>query len=292
MASMNPKCDIRRMTDVSTDSGKNTPKGERIQKVLANAGFGSRREIERQIEAGEVKVNGKTARLGDRITAEDRVQIGHRKVGHRRMVGSRHRTIVYNKPEGELVTRSDPQRRPDVFRRLPKLDKGRWIAVGRLDINTSGLMLFTTDGELANRLMHPAGKIEREYAVRVLGQVTDEMARTLVTGVELEDGPARFEDLVDSGGEGANHWFHVVIMGGRNREVRRLWESVGVQVNRLKRVRFGPVMLDTRLPSGKCRNLHKEELDELLRMTGLAKPGRSRSSSNPSGSGTTQKNSA
>jgi 23S rRNA pseudouridine2605 synthase len=267
---------FRRIENVSTNSRKPGLQGERIQKVLANAGFGSRREIERQIEAGEVKVNGKIARLGDRITSDDRVQIGHRKVGQKRMERSRHRTIVYNKPEGELVTRSDPQGRPVVFRRLPKLDQGRWIAVGRLDINTSGLMLFTTDGELANRLMHPAGKIEREYAVRVLGQVTDEMARTLVTGVELEDGPARFEDLVESGGEGANHWFHVVIMEGRNREVRRLWESVGVQVNRLKRVRFGPVMLDTRLPAGKCRNLQREEMDELLRMTGLAKPRKSR----------------
>ena len=245
------------------------PGGERIQKALANAGFGSRREIERQIAAGEVKVNGQTARLGDRILPTDKVMIGHRQVGSRRLLENVNRTIVYNKPEGELVTRSDPKERPTVFHRLPKLDAGRWIAVGRLDINTSGLMLFTTNGELANRLMHPSGQIEREYAVRVLGEVTDSMLETLVNGVELEDGSARFEDVVESGGEGANRWFHVVIMEGRNREVRRLWESVGVQVNRLKRVRFGPVMLDTRLLAGRWRELHGRELDELLTLTGL-----------------------
>ena len=172
------------------------------------------------------------------------------------------------------MTRSDPKERPTVFQQLPKLDTGRWIAVGRLDINTSGLMLFTTDGELANRLMHPSGQIEREYAVRVLGEVTDSMLNKLVNGVELEDGTARFEDVVESGGEGANRWFHVVIMEGRNREVRRLWESVGAQVNRLKRVRFGPVMLDTRLLAGKWRELHSQELDKLLELTGLRSSGK------------------
>jgi 23S rRNA pseudouridine2605 synthase len=255
--------------------------GERIQKVLANAGFGSRRELERRIEAGEVKVNGKIAKLGDRISPTDKVMIGQRQVGTRRLLERVYRTIVYNKPEGELVTRSDPKERPTVFQRLPKLDTGRWIAVGRLDINTSGLMLFTTDGELANRLMHPSGRIEREYAVRVLGEVTDSMLNKLVNGVVLEDGEARFEDVVESGGEGANRWFHVVLMEGRNREVRRLWESVGAQVNRLKRVRFGPVMLDTRLLAGKWRELHSQELDKLLELTGL-KSGKKRVSSNPS----------
>ena len=246
-----------------------TPAGERIQKILANAGFGSRRELERRIEAGEVRINGRIAKLGDRILPTDKVMIGQRKVGNRRLLENTHRTIVYNKPEGELVTRSDPKARPTVFQRLPKLDSGRWIAVGRLDINTSGLMLFTTDGQLANRLMHPSGQIEREYAVRVLGEVSHEMLEKLVNGVALEDGTARFEDLVESGGEGANRWFHVVIMEGRNREVRRLWESVGVQVNRLKRVRFGPVMLDTRLLAGKWRELRSQELEKLLELTGL-----------------------
>lgn len=260
-------------------SKSETATAERIQKVLANAGFGSRREIERRIEAGEVKVNGVIAKLGDRILPTDKVMIGQRQVGNRRLFKNAHRTIVYNKPAGELVTRSDPQGRPTVFHRLPKLDTGRWIAVGRLDINTSGLMLFTTDGELANRLMHPSGKIEREYAVRVLGEITEGMLKQLVNGVELEDGMARFEDLVESGGEGANHWFHVVIMEGRNREVRRLWESIGARVNRLKRVRFGPVMLDTRLLAGKFRELQRQELDALLELTGLRSSGKRRAQS-------------
>jgi len=248
-------------------------KGERIQKALANAGFGSRRELERLIAAGEVKVNGRVARLGDRITPEDRVMVGHRRVGNWRLQENIQRTIVYNKPEGELVTRTDPGGRPTVFPHLPRLKSGRWIAVGRLDINTSGLMLFTTDGELANRLMHPSHQIEREYAVRVLGEVSDEMARQLVNGVELEDGPARFEDLVESGGEGSNKWFHVVIMEGRKREVRRLWEAVGARVSRLKRVRYGPVMLEKRLPAGKWRDLEKDELSQLYEMVGLPLPG-------------------
>ena len=246
-----------------------TPNGERIQKLLANAGFGSRRELERRIAAGEVRVNGKIAKLGDRILPTDKVMIGQHQVGNRRLLENVQHTIVYNKPEGELVTRSDPKERPTVFQRLPKLDTGRWIAVGRLDINTSGLMLFTTDGELANRLMHPSGQIEREYAVRVLGEVTESMLNRLVNGVELEYGTARFEHVVESGGEGANRWFHVVIMEGRNREVRRLWEAVGAQVNRLKRVRFGPVMLDTRLLVGKWRELNSEELNKLQELTGL-----------------------
>lgn len=247
------------------------PKGDRIQKALANAGFGSRREIERQIEAGEVRVNGKPAKLGDRITPEDRVTIGKQRVGKWRLGNTGYRTIIYNKPLGELVTRYDPQHRPTVFRNLPALNSGRWIAVGRLDINTTGLLLFTTDGELANRLMHPSRRIEREYAVRVHGEVKDEMLQRLVTGVELDDGPARFEDIVSSGGEGANRWFHVVIMEGRKREVRRLWEAVGVQVSRLKRVRYGPVMLEQRLPAGKWRNLEPAELQSLLEFTGLSK---------------------
>lgn len=248
-----------------------TPKGERIQKVLANAGFGSRREIERQIEAGEVRVNGKPAKLGDRITPEDRVSIGKRRVGNWRLGDIGNRTIVYNKPLGELVTRSDPAGRPTVFHSLPPLKTGRWIAVGRLDINTTGLLLFTTDGELANRLMHPTQQIEREYAVRVHGEVEDAMLQRLVSGVELEDGEARFEEIVASGGEGSNRWFHVVIMEGRKREVRRLWEAVGVQVSRLKRVRFGPVMLEKRLPAGKWRELEAAELRALLEATGLSK---------------------
>ncbi len=251
-----------------TDSG-----GERLQKLLANAGWGSRREIERLIEAGKILVNGQPAVLGQRVGADDLIQMGRRKLRAEEAEPQR-RVIVYNKPVGEMVTRSDPEGRPTVFKQLPKLKGSRWIAVGRLDINSSGLLLFTTDGELANRLMHPSQAIEREYAVRVLGQVTEEMVQQLVQGVELEDGPARFEDVVDSGGEGANRWFHVVIMEGRNREVRRLWDAVGAKVNRLKRVRFGPVMLETRLPVGRWRELEAREMDQLLEMTGLQKQSR------------------
>ncbi len=242
--------------------------GERLQKVLANAGFGSRREIERQIEAGEVSVNGKTARLGDRVTPEDTIYIGRTKVGAWRLKKQETQVIIYNKPEGELVTRDDPGGRPTVFSQLPKLVGSRWIAVGRLDLNTSGLMIFTTDGVLANKLMHPAQQIEREYAVRVNGDVTHDKLQQLVKGVELDDGFARFEDIVESGGEGRNRWFHVVIMEGRNREVRRLWESVDLRVNRLKRVRFGPLFLDSSLAVGRHRELTPEELSELLMATG------------------------
>ncbi len=259
-------------------SDTTTPQGERLQKVLANAGFGSRREIEGWIKEGRVKINGKLAKLGDRVTGDDLVQVGNRRVRVDRISEIERRVIVYNKPEGEVVTRHDPGGRPTAFRRLPKLkSSGRWIAVGRLDINSSGLMLFTTDGELANRLMHPSKAVEREYAVRVLGDITQNMLDTLVSGVELEDGPARFEDIVESGGEGANRWFHVVIMEGRNREVRRMWEAVGARVNRLKRVRYGPVMLGDRLHVGKCRDLDQREMSGLLEMVGL-EPEKSRPS--------------
>ncbi len=252
------------------NDGGITPQGERLQKVLANAGFGSRREVERWIQEGRVKINGQLAKLGDRVKGDDLVQVGNRRVRIDRISDIERRVIIYNKPEGEVVTRNDPERRPTAFQRLPKLKgSGRWIAVGRLDINSSGLMLFTTDGELANRLMHPSKAIEREYAVRVLGDVTADMLETLVNGVELEDGSARFEDIVESGGEGANRWFHVVLMEGRNREVRRMWEAVGAKVNRLKRVRYGPVMLGDRLHVGKSRDLEPKEMSELLGMVGL-----------------------
>ncbi len=245
------------------------PHGERLQKLLANAGLGSRREIERWIEAGRVRLNGEIAKLGDRANPEDKIHIDKRLI-HVPGIGSVERKVIlYNKPEGELVTRSDPEGRPTVFQQLPKLKSGRWIAVGRLDINSSGLLLFTTDGELANRLMHPSRAIEREYAVRVLGEVTNDHLQQLVTGVELEDGRARFEDIVESGGEGANRWFHVVIMEGRNREIRRMWDAVGAKVNRLKRVRFGPIMLDKRLLVGRTRELEPKELTQLLELAGL-----------------------
>ena len=245
------------------------PRGERLQKVLANAGLGSRREIEGWIRDGRVKVNGRVARLGARVGEEDRIEIDGRPVSARRLGGRERFVILYNKPEGEMVTRNDPEGRPTVFDRLPKPPQGRWIAVGRLDVNSSGLLLLTNDGELANRLMHPRYRIDREYAVRVHGEVTEEMVRQLVHGVELEDGPARFEDVVESGGEGLNRWFHVVIMEGRRREVRRMWEAVGAQVSRLKRVRYGLVILDSAVKAGQWRELNKEERRALLAAVGM-----------------------
>ncbi len=243
--------------------------GDRLQKLLANAGFGSRRQLESLISEGLVKVNGVVAKLGDRATAEDRIEINGRPVGVRRLSGNERFVIIYNKPEGEVVTRNDPGSRKTVFGSLPRLPTGRWIAVGRLDINSAGLLLFTNDGELANRLMHPRTQIDREYAVRVNGEVSDAMVRQLVNGVELEDGPARFEDVVESGGEGSNRWFHLVIMEGRKREVRRLWEAVGATVSRLKRVRYGPIILDSSVKAGQWRELTKEEQIDLLQVVDL-----------------------
>lgn len=243
--------------------------GERLQKVLANAGLGSRREIESWISEGRIKLNGRVARLGDRAQAEDEIFLDDRPVSRKRLNANERFVVLYNKPEGELVTRRDPQNRRTVFDHLPKPPSGRWISVGRLDINSSGLLLLTNDGELANRLMHPKYKLDREYAVRVHGEVTREKVQQLVQGVELEDGLARFEDVVESGGEGINRWFHVVIMEGRNREVRRLWDAVDTVVSRLKRVRYGPIILDSAVKVGQWRELEKEERKALLRAVNL-----------------------
>lgn len=245
------------------------PAGERLQKLLANAGLGSRRHLETLISEGRVKVNGAVAKLGDRATPEDRIEIGGRPVGGKRLASDQRFVIIYNKPEGELVTRNDPEGRKTVFEHLPRLPTGRWIAVGRLDVNSAGLLLLTNDGDLANRLMHPRTQIDREYAVRVNGEVTPEMVRQLVSGVQLEDGPARFEDVVDAGGEGSNRWFHLVIMEGRKREVRRLWEAVGVTVSRLKRVRYGPIILDSSVKAGQWRELDGDEQRALLKVVDI-----------------------
>lgn len=246
--------------------------GVRLQKVLADLGLGSRRTIEGWITAGRVRVNGHLAKLGDRVTATDRIRVDGRDltVGRRRdPVPQRPQVIAYNKPEGELVTRYDPEGRPTVFRRLPRPHQGRWIAVGRLDLNTSGLILFTTDGELANRLMHPSHQVEREYAVRILGPVPPEALTRLTEGVDLDDGPARFDGIAEAGGRGANQWFHVVLREGRHREVRRLWEAAGCQVSRLIRVRYGPVPLGPRLFTGHWRELDDDEVAALMALAGL-----------------------
>ena len=246
-------------------------KTEKLQKVLARSGMGSRREMETVIEAGLVTINGRTAVLGDRISGQDRVTVKGRPVTLKAEDDLPRRVIMYNKPEGELVTRKDPEGRRTVFDHLPRLRGERWIAIGRLDINTAGLLLFTNDGELANRLMHPSHQVEREYAVRVMGEVTDEMLDAMREGVMLEDGLGRFSAIELVGGEGINVWYHVVINEGRNREVRRLWESQGVTVSRLKRVRYGNIYLDKRTKMGEWIELTQAEVDDLSTLGGLAK---------------------
>lgn len=243
---------------------------EKLHKVLARSGIGSRREMERWIQDGRVIVNNESATLGDRIGPRDVVKVDGHEV---KLVFGRdatRRVLIYNKPVGEICTRHDPEGRATVFRHLPPLKEGRWIAIGRLDINTSGLLLFTTDGELANALMHPSANIDREYAVRILGEVEENTLQTLTEGVLLEDGMARFTDVQYFDGEGANKWFHCVVMEGRNREVRRLWESQGLQVSRLKRVRYGPVFLPSDVRAGTWREMTPKEVKELSKMMEVA----------------------
>jgi len=235
---------------------------EKLQKVLARAGVASRRTVESWIHEGRIAVNGKTARIGQRVTSKDKLSVDGQPV-FIATEPEETRVIIYHKPVDEICTRSDPEGRPTVFNALPTLYEGRWIGVGRLDINTSGLMLFTNDGELANRLMHPSSGFAREYAVRVLGNVTEDILDRLVKGVQLEDGVARFEEIVVSGGRGANRWYHVVVMEGRHRMVRRLWESQDLQVSRLKRVRFGPIFLEASLAQGEWRDLLPAELQKI-----------------------------
>lgn len=241
--------------------------GERLQKVLAQTGLGSRRQIENWIRAERITVDGKIAQLGLTIEGSEAVKLDGRPL---QLLHVRRRVLAYYKPLGEITGRNDPQRRPTVFDRLPSLKQGRWIAVGRLDINTQGLMLLTTDGELANRLMHPSTGIEREYAVRVLGEVDRQLLKNLCAGVTLEDGVARFESLIDAGGTGVNHWYHVILREGRNREVRRLWESQGLTVSRLLRVRYGPVQLRRGLKPGKWDELDQQQMEQLLKSAGMA----------------------
>ena len=236
---------------------------ERVQKVLSRMGFGSRREIERWIEQGRVKVNDKACTLGDRVKPGDRVHVNGKRIIVREEKQEETRVIMYHKPEGEVCTRSDPEGRATVFDHLPKAGRTRWVSIGRLDINTSGLLLFTTNGELANRLMHPSNEIEREYAVRVNGTVTQQILAQLKTEVMLEDGPAHFDDIQDGGGEGYNHWYHVVLKEGRNRAVRRLWEAVGIRVSRLMRVRYGNIILPKSLRKGRSKDIEASLIKEL-----------------------------
>jgi 23S rRNA pseudouridine2605 synthase len=229
------------------------PQAERLQKVLAAAGLGSRREIETWIEAGRITLAGRPAKLGDRALPTDAIEVDGKRVAFQKTEAAR--VLVYHKPVGELVTRSDPQGRPNVFSRLPA---GRWVAVGRLDINSAGLLLFTDSGELANRLMHPRYEVEREYMARVQGRLSPEVVEKLRSGVQLEDGVAAFvsiQERDDREGTGSNKWYRVVLREGRNREVRRLFEAVGARVNRLLRVRYGPVRLPEDLAPGGWREI-------------------------------------
>lgn len=242
-----------------------TPATVKLQKFLAQKGLGSRREMEALIATGEVSVNGKVAIVGDRIGASDVVRIGKRVI---RLNPQENlpKVLLYHKPEGEIVSRHDPEDRPSVFDKLPHLRSSKWIAIGRLDFNTSGLLIFTTDGALANRLMHPRFEMEREYAVRVLGKLTAEQMTQLTTGVDLADGRAAFSYLAEQGGEGINHWYRVILKEGKNREVRRMFEAIGLSVSRLMRVRFGPINLPPRIKRGQWLELDEKEIQRLLNL--------------------------
>jgi 23S rRNA pseudouridine2605 synthase len=242
---------------------------ERLQKFLARVGQGSRRQIEDWVRQGRITINGVPAQLGVLVNGAERIEIDGQLV-QVRAFGQKRRVLAYYKPVGEVTSRSDPEGRPTIFERLPILRDSRWIAVGRLDLNTQGLLLLTNDGELANRLMHPSSQIEREYAVRILGDIPPATLRQLQEGVPLEDGIARFDSIREAGGEGANHWYHVILREGRHREVRRLWESQGVAVSRLVRVRYGSVSLRRGLRPGHWDELNEAQIDELRKAVGIA----------------------
>lgn len=247
---------------------------EKLQKVLANIGMGSRRGIEVWIEEGRVSVNGKKAKLGDRVEEDDRIAVDGRPIKSERQS---HRFLLYNKPAGEICSRKDPEKRKSVFDRLPKLKKQRWVSVGRLDYSTSGLLLFTTDGGLANKLMHPSSHIDREYAVRILGNVSAEQLANMKEGVLLEDGIARFTDIEKGRDEdSANNWYYCVVMEGRNREVRRLWESQGLTVSRLKRVRYGNFFIPSAVKAGQFTDLKPKDIRQLYEMAGMKRFDRKR----------------
>jgi 23S rRNA pseudouridine2605 synthase len=237
--------------------------------VLAQCGYGSLRGLEELIIAGRITVNRQPAEVGQKVGPNDQVRINGELV-RLRFAAPRVRVLLYHKPAGEIVSRADPEGRPTVFDKLPRLGSAKWIAVGRLDFNSEGLLIFTTLGELANRLMHPRYEVEREYSVRVMGTLTPEQERQLLEGVELEDGPAKVLALADGGGEGANHWYKIVLPEGRNKEVRRMFETLGLMVSRLIRTRYGVVNMPPQLKRGQMQELESEELDTLLKAVGMS----------------------
>lgn len=244
---------------------------ERLHKMLAQAGVGSRREMEEMIRAGKVTVNGQVAEIGAQVEEGDVVKVSGRIVRFQ-PAAKLPRILLYHKPEGEIVSRDDPEKRESVFDVLPQIRGGKWIAVGRLDFNTGGLLIFTTSGELANHLMHPRFEVEREYAIRVRGELTPDQLQQLKQGVEMDDGPASFVSLVDEGGEGSNHWYRGVLKEGRNREVRRMFETMGLTVSRLIRVRFGMLTLPPRVKRGRWLELEPEQVVEVLKWAGVTLP--------------------
>jgi len=244
---------------------------QRLHKLLAMAGLGSRRDMEKLIESGRVMVNGEVAQLGIGVTKYDEVRVDNRPV-RLSFTPELPQVLIYHKPDDEIVSADDPEGRASVFDKLPRIKDGKWIAIGRLDMNTSGLLIFTTSGELANRFMHPRYEVEREYAVRVFGELEDEQLDMLKQGIELEDGPAAFDSIIPQGGEGANHWYQVILREGRNREVRRLFEAFHMPVSRLMRVRFGPISLPSRVKRGGMLKLEQKQVIGLLEWAGLEVP--------------------
>jgi len=245
--------------------------GQRLHKLLALAGFGSRRDMETLIESGRITINGQVAQVGAVVDEHDIVRLDSR-ILHLPFEAELPQILLYHKPEGEIVSQDDPEGRATVFDKLPRIKQGKWLAIGRLDMNTSGLLIFTNSGELANRFMHPRYEVEREYAVRILGELTEDQMAQLKNGIELEDGPANFESIFPQGGEGANKWYQVVIKEGRNREVRRLFEAFHLPVSRLMRVRFGPINLPPRLKRGTMLKLEQKQVVGLMEWAGLEVP--------------------
>ncbi|HEX4781579.1 MAG TPA: pseudouridine synthase [Usitatibacter sp.] len=253
------------------NGGSSPSKRERLQKVMAQSGHGSRRNIEILIAQGHITINGQVAKLGDSVGPGDKVKLDGNLINLR--YGEQlPRVLVYHKTAGEIVTRDDPQQRPTVFEKLPKAPGARWVSVGRLDFNTEGLLIFTTSGELANRLTHPRFEVEREYAVRVMGELTEEQHQKLLAGVDIDGELCKFDALEDRGGEGSNHWYHVILREGKNREVRRMMESVGLMVSRLMRVRFGCVELPGHVKRGMMKEMDEEQVQQLLNFAGMNEP--------------------